>query len=108
MGMKGEMMAGGTKYDGGKLRMDLIPPEAVYALADILTFGAEKYEARNWEQGMDWGRVYGALQRHLWAWWDNESEDPETGKSHLWHALCCLAFLVAYEQRGVGNDDRNT
>ena len=61
---------------------------------------------RNWEQGMDWSRVYGALQRHLNAWWGGEHTDPETGKSHLWHANCCMAFLTTYEIRNVGNDDR--
>lgn len=98
----------GTKADAGKLRMDLIPPELNVAVSDILTFGATKYGDRNWEKGMDWGRVYGALQRHLNAWWDpNQPDiDEETGKSHLWHAACCIAFLVAYEQRKIGKDDR--
>lgn len=61
---------------------------------------------RNWELGMNWSRVFGALMRHMWAWWGGEKVDPETGKSHLWHAGCCIAFLIAYEERKVGNDDR--
>lgn len=61
---------------------------------------------RNWEQGMSWGRVFAALMRHMWAWWRGEDKDPETGESHLWHAGCCIAFLIAYEARGVGTDDR--
>ena len=32
--------------------------------------------------------------------------DTETGYSHLWHAACCLMFLIAYEARGSGTDDR--
>lgn len=98
----------GVKLDTGKVRMDLIPPEAMFALATVLTFGAEKYAARNWEKGMSWGRVFGALMRHLWAWWRGEGKDPETGYSHLWHALCCVVFLVAYEERKAGTDDRFT
>lgn len=64
---------------------------------------------RNWELGMKWSRVYGALMRHLWSWWNplKSSLDEETGKSHLWHAACCLAFLISYEVRGVGEDDRS-
>jgi len=96
----------GYKHDNEKLRMDLIPPEALAALADILGYGANKYSDRNWEKGMRWGRVFAALMRHLWAWWAREGVDPETHRSHLWHALCCLAFLVAYEQRNLGEDDR--
>lgn len=94
------------KFDSGKVMMELIPPELLEAVGTILTFGAQKYAARNWEQGMDWSRVYGALLRHLNAWWGGEELDPETGKSHLWHAGCCIAFLITYEQRQVGTDDR--
>jgi hypothetical protein len=96
----------GVKFDEDKLRMELLPPELLEGVADILTFGAKKYSDRNWEDGMSWGRVFGALMRHLWRWWSGENLDKETGKSHLWHAGCCIAFLIAYEARGIGTDDR--
>ena len=106
----------GYKADENKVRMDLIPPEFIFATADILTFGAAKYADRNWEKGMKWGRPFGAAMRHLWSWWGGKtatnenflfgSLDMETGRSHLWHAACCLAFLIAYEARGIGTDDR--
>lgn len=109
-------MAEGRKDDAGKVRMELIPPELLFAVAQILTFGANKYAARNWEQGMSWGRVFGALMRHMWCWWGGKgpttenflfgSTDGETGHSHLWHAACCIAFLIAFEERGAGTDDR--
>ena len=97
---------GGHKDDTGKVRMELIPPELLFAVADILTFGAEKYSDRNWEAGMKWSRLFGGLMRHLWAWWGGQHKDPETGRSHLWHACACIAFLLAYEQRNTGTDDR--
>ncbi len=87
----------GTKFDGGKLRMDLIPPEFEEAVAEILTYGAQKYEDENWRKGINYKRVYGALRRHLLAWWRGEDYDNETGFSHLWHAACNLAFLIVYE-----------
>lgn len=99
-------MSEGRKDDSAKVRMELLPPELLEGTATILTFGAEKYEDRNWEKGMSWGRVYGALMRHMWAWWRKEPCDPETGHSHLWHASACIAFLIAYEQRNIGRDDR--
>ena len=109
-------MSEGTKFDGGKVRMDLLPPEFLFGTATILTFGANKYADRNWELGMDWSRTFGALMRHMWCWWAGKgpttksflfgSTDEETGHSHLWHAACCLAFLVTYEERNVGKDDR--
>lgn len=101
------MTESATKDDGGKeVRPELIAPEMTTALGTILAFGAKKYDAGNWAKGMDWSRCYGALQRHLNAWWSGEDSDPETGKSHLWHAACCLMFLIVYEARGKGKDDR--
>ena len=96
----------GRKDDGGKARHDLIPPELPEAVAAVLAFGANKYGERNWEKGMSWGRPFAALMRHMWAWWRGEKTDPETGFSHLWHAACCIAFLIAFEQRDAGVDDR--
>ena len=108
---------GGRKDDAGKLRIELFPPEALFAISDVLTAGARKYEDRNWEKGMRWSRPFGALMRHMWAWWGGKGPtsrnflfgdtDDETGRSHLWHAGCCMVFLITYEERGVGGDDRH-
>ena len=51
----------GRKDDTAKPRMDLIPPELLEGVADVLTYGAAKYAPRNWEHGMAWGRVFAAL-----------------------------------------------
>jgi hypothetical protein len=107
----------GNKYDHDKAPFHLIPPEALYALCSILKYGAHKYEERNWEAGMKWSRLFSASMRHMWCWWAGSEErtthnfafgplDDETGFSHLWHALACLVFLVTYEERVVGEDDR--
>jgi len=96
----------GIKYDAGKARYDLIPPEIEEAIAMVLTFGAAKYGERNWEKGMHWGRPYAAMRRHMAAWWKGEERDAESGMPHTWHAACCLAFIVAFEARGMGTDDR--
>ena len=96
----------GRKDDGDKAPYHLLAPEMLEATALVLGFGAKKYSARNWEKGMHWSRPFGALMRHMWAWWRGEACDPETGYSHLWHASCCIMFLVAYEARNVGSDDR--
>lgn len=94
------------KNDQDKPRYDLLPPELLRDTAEVLTFGAHKYSANNWARGADYSRYFSALQRHLWAWWQGEDKDPETGFSHLAHAACCLAFLMAYKARGIGVDDR--
>lgn len=99
--------AEGRKDDAGKARIDLIAPEFLFGTAAVLEFGAAKYAERNWEKGMSWGRCFGALMRHMWAWWGGEQKDAETGMSHLAHAACCLMFLMAYENRKIGTDDRS-
>lgn len=94
------------KDDAGKPRYDLLPPEFLRDTARVLAFGAQKYGANNWCAGADWSRYFGAMQRHLWAWWAGQDTDAETGISHLAHAACCLAFLMAYHERDIGHDDR--
>lgn len=87
-----------VKRDAGKLRMELIPPEVLEALAEVLTFGAEKYGDNTW-QTVDPERYVGAGGRHGTAWRkDPNSVDEESGLSHLKHLLCNAAFLQYFEQ----------
>ncbi len=97
---------GGVKHDDSKPRYDLLPPEAMDALADHYRKGAEKYADRNWERGMRWGRCFAAIMRHAWAYWRGEDVDQETGTHHMiavaWNAIA----IFTYSARGVGEDDR--
>ena len=95
-----------SKQDSGKTRFDLLPPDALSQIADVLAFGADKYGEYNWARGSKWSRFYGAVLRHVFAWWGGEDKDPETGLSHLAHAACGLIFLLSYESRGNDGDDR--
>lgn len=97
---------GARKDDSGKLRFDLIPENSIKELAKVFTIGAKKYDDRNWEMGMKWGRVYAAMQRHAWAWWGGEKCDQEDGQHHLGSVMWCAAVLMEYERRGWGEDDR--
>lgn len=98
---------GGIKHDEEKEPFHLLAPEMLFGISRVLDFGRKKYSERNWEAGMEWSRVFSALMRHMWKWWGGERVDDETGMSHLWHAGCCLMFLIAYESRHVGIDDRH-
>ena len=95
-----------VKSDDNKPRYDLLPPELLEETAQVLAFGAQKYSDNNWVKGASWSRYFSAMMRHMWAWWRGEDNDPETGYSHLAHASCCLGFLMAYQRRGIGKDDR--
>lgn len=95
------------KDDQGKVRMDLVHGDFVEEVAKVLTFGANKYAEHNWRKGFKWSRVMAACFRHLYAWMRGEDKDPETGLSHLSHAACCLMFLIVFEKRNAGEDDRS-
>ena len=84
----------GMKFDTGKLQYSLIPPSATHALAEVLTYGANKYAPNNW-QLVDNGEVryMDALFRHLEAFRSGETYDPESGIHHLAHVLTNVAFL---------------
>lgn len=88
----------GVKYDSEKPRMHLLPPKATIEVAKVLTFGAQKYDEENWRKLDKLQERYtsGAL-RHIFAHMDGEQLDPESGVSHLAHALCCLLFKLEIE-----------
>ena len=92
----------GVKLDDGKLLMELIPPEAIKGLAQVLTFGAEKYMRNGWQTVPNGRHRYtGALMRHLEAWRSGEMIDPETGINHMYHVLCNAAFLGYFDDNNL-------
>lgn len=97
-----------SSESAAKPRLDLVPWPAVEQIAEVLTYGAAKYDDNNWARGARWGRYFAALCRQLFAWWGGENLDPESGLSHLAHAGCCLLFLMSYQRNGWGTDDRFT
>lgn len=96
----------GAKYDDGKTRYDLIPAYALYETAEIFTFGARKYADRNWEKGIAYGRLFGAILRHLWKFWRGIEIDEESGKPHLAHATCGCLMLLEMTKIHPDLDDR--
>ena len=88
----------GRKYDAGKRRYDLVPPAALAAVADVLTFGASKYDPENWRKVPDARRRYlAAIMRHVEAHRAGEVNDPESGLPHLAHAVTCAMFIMALD-----------
>ena len=97
--------SGGIKHDAEKVRMELLDPYAMEQLAAVLTFGAKKYAAHNWRLGIRKGRLIAALLRHTFQYLKGEDKDPETGLSHIAHAMCCCMFILGLEHR-IDLDDR--
>lgn len=87
---------GGIKFDMGKLRYDLLPPETLEAIVQVLTYGANKYDDNNWHK-VEKFRYVGAMMRHFEAYRKGQQLDAESGFHHLAHAASCVIFLLSKE-----------
>ncbi len=87
----------GKKDDSEKIRVELLPAGALLEVAKVLTFGASKYGANNWQNVRPIARYYAAALRHLFARIRGQRFDPETGFHHLAHAACCILFMLSIE-----------
>lgn len=83
---------GGAKADAGKTRYDLLVPEFIEGMANVMTFGATKYSDWSWFN-LERNRVISSLLRHIIAYAKGEIYDPETQQKHLYHAGCNLMML---------------
>lgn len=100
------MIGSGKRYNEGKLRYDLLHPDAQKGIVEVLTSGAEKYSERNWEEGMPWSKCIASLKRHLAAIEAGEDYDKESGLLHIDHLQCNAHFLSAYYRIYPQGDDR--
>lgn len=97
----------GIKYDSDKRQWwyiwQFLPD--LEQVADILTFGDKKYPCptgSNWRNVDNQYRRYtSALMRHLSAYLQGEKNDPESGKSHLAHAMTNLLFLMWFDRNAL-------
>lgn len=96
----------GIKYDGGKPRVDLIPGCSLTDAGIVFAYGAAKYAPDNWRKGYAWSRIIGAALRHILAFKEGEDNDPESGLTHIGHALCCLMILSGLQRLHPDKDDR--
>lgn len=94
------------KFDTGKPPMNLLDRVALEETAKVLAFGAEKYGEDNWRDDGQYSlgtkRPLAAALRHIYAYLDGEELDPESGLSHLGHAMCSVMFALRAEVEGGG------
>lgn len=98
----------GKKNDrqDGKLRWELLPLSLIKEVVKVYHFGASKYQPNTW-QHLDNGyeRYKAALFRHLVAYEEGETYDPESGLHHLSHMVWnALAMLYCALRKEVKND----
>ncbi len=103
---KGLSVEQAKKADAHKAPLGLIPRAALLEEAEVLAFGAAKYDVNNWRKGVAWTRMSNAALRHIVAWIDGEDFDDESKLHHLAHARCCLGFLLEYAISHPELDDR--
>jgi len=103
---KSVIVGTGIKHDSEKPDMSLLSGIALLKVAQVMSFGKKKYSAHNWRGGFAWSRPLSACLRHVVAYIGGEDKDPETGLSHLAHAICCLMFILEFEETHKELDDR--
>jgi hypothetical protein len=124
LGEDGYEPVGGLRYNDDKIRFDLLPHDAIEALAQHYTIGAKKYADRNWEKGFKWTICGASLMRHLFLWlagedydvgpngeWGEYPDQPDihmrwTGSLHMTCVLWNAAALTTFALRQSGADDR--
>lgn len=94
-----DQITDGLKHDGGKARLDLVPPEIIEAVGAVMTHGAEKYGEGSY-RNVEPKRYRAALMRHVCKWLkDPHGLDEDSGLPHLWHIACNVAFLLEIDTR---------
>lgn len=92
-----------AKHDKYKSRVDLITPEFILGMGDVLRYGAEVYGEEAWRDVPDGAkRYYGAIIRHLLQYKQGQVNDVESGLDHLLHAATNIMML--YHVKGNKED----
>lgn len=93
-----DVVTDGLKHDGGKPRLDLVPPELIEAVGTVMTHGAEKYGEASY-RNVEPKRYRSALMRHICKWLkEPHGKDEDSGLPHLWHIACNVAFLLELDK----------
>ena len=96
-----------TVHGEAKPKLSSTPFSAVWAMGSVFELGVVKYGRFNWRAHQVSATVYyDAALRHLSAWMDGETADPESGQSHLAHVMACMAIMIDAEKSGKLNDNR--
>lgn len=82
------------------------PTKLINGVADVLAFGATKYDMNNWRKGGSWISTLNSGLRHFQKHVNGELFDPESNLPHLAHLGCNLAFLMEFTLQGTEKDDR--
>lgn len=95
-----------VKHDQGKYDPTMLSVEMLELVSKVRMFGAKKYARGNWKKGFKQTRSLAAALRHIFAYMNGEDNDPESGLSHLGHAICGIEHCIYDSIHHPENDDR--
>lgn len=81
----------------GKPQLSFIPYEAQKQEALVWMFGTKKYSRDNWKKGLPFLSVCDSILRHINAYMQGETNDPESGLPHMAHIRCNTSMLIEFE-----------
>lgn len=96
----------GTKNDTNKPPISLLDRDFLEGAAQVMAFGANKYDRYNWTLGIKYSRLIDAAMRHIIAYYSGEDIDPESGLPHIDHAAANLNMLRGMMRLHPEMDDR--
>lgn len=122
------------RYNHDKVSWSLVDFKALEPLVQVLQYGKHKYTvfknqkgetikgvdcrpedtksltvvstgANNWKLGLDKTEILESLARHLFALFNGEENDPESGLPHIGHLMCNAMFWSHFNQKEKTNNN---
>jgi hypothetical protein len=87
------------RHDTHKSRPDLFPPRALALAGEVLAFGESKHPDEKWKS-MSSAEHLAAAMRHYLKHQAGNTQDAESNKPHLAHALVRLAMALERHLEG--------
>ena len=100
------MDGSGKRFNNEKVRYGLVPVRALTDVANVFSFGANKYGDYNWQRGMKWSVMLESLERHLQRIKMGLDHDEESGMLHVSHLITNALMLNEYYHTFPQGDDR--
>ena len=84
----------------GKGRYDLLPPEAIEALAKRFEYGAKLHGANNWRFGIPNSSLFDSALRHLF-----QALNGKNDEDHLAACLWNVSVLIYNREHNLGKEE---
>jgi hypothetical protein len=84
------------KFDNKKSNLAILfdTAKALNKVADVMSYGAIKYDRKNWDKCDDKERYISASLRHISEYLQGNTIDDESNIEHLAHSICSLLFVL--------------